>query len=279
MLPILIAIGPLKIYTMGVFVVLGFFWSFFLLWKLIKLTSFKEEDVFDIVFLGILTAFIGARLLYVILRNNLFGFNLIKIIFINGYPGLAVWGGVAGFMVGIVLLSKHKKIQWRELSDYIVPSALLFSVFISLGGLLSGSFVGSTTSFPLSVLYAGIEGKRHMIGLYSALFYAIGTFISYRYIYAVRRGETVKGSVMLFGLWYFGLSHLLLDKVKEHTLYLFGLRFDSVIGFVLFFIIGLYFVHIYRKNIIDLISSYAKKIIIKANQRFKRKAFDETIGQ
>jgi prolipoprotein diacylglyceryltransferase len=278
MLPILLAIGPLKIYTMGVFIVLGLFWSFFLIWKLIRLTSFKEEDVFDVVISSIFGGLLGARILYVVLRNDLFGFDVIKIIFINGYPGLAFWGGIFGFVLLGSLTARYKKIQWYELLDYIVLGLLLFSVFVSLGGLFSGSFIGSITTFPLSMKYSGIDGIRHFVGLYAFALYTGGVFISYRLLQSVRRGEVKKGSVLFFGLGFIGLVNLLLDKVKEHTLYLFGLRFDTIIGLILVLTVSIYFTNTFKKNIITFIKYYAKEIKIKTAKKFKRKTVDEATG-
>src|SRR3989338_9939126 len=92
MLPVLLNVGFLKIYTFGVFLVLGFFWATFLLWKNIRLTSLKEKDVFDGLFISLLGALFFGRLVYVILNFKDFGFNLLKFILINGYPGISLYG-------------------------------------------------------------------------------------------------------------------------------------------------------------------------------------------
>ena len=68
MLPVLLNFAFIKIYTAGVFLVLAFFWGLFFLWKNIKLTSFKEEDLFDGVFVGLLGGLFFARIFYIILN-------------------------------------------------------------------------------------------------------------------------------------------------------------------------------------------------------------------
>ena len=94
MIPVLIHFGILKIYTLGVFLVLGFLAGAFVLWKNIKLTSYKEEEIFDSLFIGILGALLGGRLLYVILNFEKFGFDILRFILINGYPGLSMFGAL-----------------------------------------------------------------------------------------------------------------------------------------------------------------------------------------
>jgi prolipoprotein diacylglyceryltransferase len=65
MLPILLDLKIFKIYTFGVFLVLAFFWGSFLIWKLIRLTSMKEEEVFDGLFWGLFGGLFLSRLFYV----------------------------------------------------------------------------------------------------------------------------------------------------------------------------------------------------------------------
>jgi len=65
MLPVLLDLPFIKIYTFGVFLVLAFFWSAFLLWKNFLLTSYKEEEIFDQLFLGLVGGLLVSRIVYV----------------------------------------------------------------------------------------------------------------------------------------------------------------------------------------------------------------------
>ena len=112
MLPILLNLGFLKIYTFGVFLVLGFFWAIFLLWKNIRLTSFKEEDVFDGLFLSMFGALFFGRLIFVFLNFKDFGFNLLKFILINGYPGLSLYGSIFGGLFILYLFTNARKLNF-----------------------------------------------------------------------------------------------------------------------------------------------------------------------
>lgn len=271
MIPVLFAIGPIKIYTMGLFAVLGLMWFFFLLWRSIRLTSYREEDVFDMVTIGMIGSLIFARLIYVVLKFDFFGFNLLKIILINGYPGLSLWGGIFGLFITALWVAKIKKIQHKEIFDHIMSSFFVLGVFLSIGGFLSGSIVGSKTNFFLSIVYAGWKGNRHILGLYSGLLLLIGAITSYKLLFYLRKVEGKSGTVFLYGLCFIGLVNIFLDKLKEHILYLFGLRFDTLIALIVFLIFGIYLFYIFRVFIIKNLISYEKQISSKANQIFKRK--------
>ena len=53
MIPVLLDLKFIKIYTFGIFLVLAFFWGAFILWKNYLLTAQKEEELFDGMFLSL----------------------------------------------------------------------------------------------------------------------------------------------------------------------------------------------------------------------------------
>ena len=135
MIPILFTVGGLKIYTFGVFLVLAFFWGLFLFWKNIRLTVYKEEEKFDSIFLSLAGSLLIGRLVYVILNFKDFGFNLLKFILINGYPGLSLYGVLIGGFLTLFLYFLIKKISFRETIDYYISP-----IFLALGLGKLGSF-------------------------------------------------------------------------------------------------------------------------------------------
>jgi len=109
MLPILLDIGFIKIYTMGVFLVLAFFWGAFLLWKHMAITSFQEDEMFDGLFLSLLGGLLIGRIEYIALHFSEFGWDILKFILINGYPGIGLLGYVVGFFLSFLLYALFKK--------------------------------------------------------------------------------------------------------------------------------------------------------------------------
>src|SRR3989339_411654 len=121
MLPVLLNLKVIKIYTFGVFLVLAFFWGSYLLWRLIRLTSFKEEEVFDGLFWGLAGGIFFGRLFYIILNFSDFGFDLFRYILINGYPGLSLYGSLFGGFLTLFFYCLSKKIKFLEVIDYYIP--------------------------------------------------------------------------------------------------------------------------------------------------------------
>jgi prolipoprotein diacylglyceryltransferase len=115
MLPVLLDLKFVKIYTFGVFLMLSFFWSAFLLWRNIRLSSHKEEEIFDGVFMAIAGGIFFARLVYVILHFDKFGFNIARFILINGYPGASLYGAVIGGVIIFYIYCVVHKISFMDM--------------------------------------------------------------------------------------------------------------------------------------------------------------------
>lgn len=248
MLPVLFTIGPVKIYTFGVFLLLAFLWGCFFLWKNIKLTAEKEEIVFDGLFISLASGLFFSRLIFVLLNFSQFGLNPLKFILINGYPGLSLFGFFIGGFFALFLFFSSKNIEGLSLIDYFI-SPIFLSLFIGkIGSFLAGVDLGNKTNFIFSVEYLGVEGKRHLVGLYEAFFFGLAVYFSYKILLLVRRQMLPKGFVFYFFLFYFGMVNLLLDKAKENHLYFFGVSFNFYLSIIFVFVFGVYFLHFFIKR-------------------------------
>ena len=117
MLPVLLDLKFIKIYTFGVFLVLSLFWGAFLLWKNVRLTQYKEEEIFDSMIFSLIGGMFVGRLVYVLLNWSSFGFDILKFILINGYPGFSFYGCIAGGMLFLGTYFSFKKmgIFWQPI--------------------------------------------------------------------------------------------------------------------------------------------------------------------
>ena len=133
MLPVLLDLKVMKIYTFGVFLVIAFFWSLFWLWRNLKRTSFKEEQIFDGVFISVIGGFIAARAVHVALHFDQFGFDILKFILINGYPGLSMIGFIAGTFLSLLIFTIGLELNIGTLKKFgkLVTLLAFFQVAIS----------------------------------------------------------------------------------------------------------------------------------------------------
>jgi len=279
MLPVLLDLKFIKIYTFGIFSVLAFFWASFLLWKLTRLTSYSEEDIFDGLFWILGGGFLTARLFYVIFNFKDFGFNFLKFILINGYPGLSIYGAILGGLLTAFLFFSSKKIKFMEVIDYFIPPLFLALGFGKLGSFFSGAEVGTKTKFFLAVKYVGFDGLRHLTPFYEALFFFLAAFIAYRLVFAIRKEDLKHGFNLYFFLWFFASVYLWFDKLKFSHLYLGDRSFNEIVSAVLFLTLSVYFLYYFKslirkelKIIFYDIKNIFKKTKNKAGGRSQKKS-------
>ncbi|MFH1827355.1 MAG: prolipoprotein diacylglyceryl transferase family protein [bacterium] len=258
MLPILFDLPFIKIYTNGVFLLLAFFWGAFLLWKNFLLTSQKEEQIFDGMFIAVASGLFVGRIVHVFLNFEDFGFSFLKFILINGYPGISLYGFLIGAFLSLWIFFVNRKINLLESFDYVIPASFLALGLGKLGSFISGSEIGSRTGFMASLKYQGLEGARHLTSFYEAIIFLIATFLSYKLLYSIRRDKFSKGTNLFFFWWLFSLIYLIFDSIKTNKALLFNFSFNYIVSLVCLLTFSLIFVYHFRSLIFEKLSLLKK---------------------
>ena len=87
MLPTLLQLGPVRIASFSVFILLAFLVSTFIVWRTSKREYLSEEKTMDLYLLSVVWGIIGARLSYVLIYPEKFGFNILRILLPSWMPG------------------------------------------------------------------------------------------------------------------------------------------------------------------------------------------------
>ncbi len=259
MLPVLLDLGFLKIYTLGIFLVLAFFWGSFFLWKNISLTSYKEDEIFDGLFFSLIGGLFIGRLVYIIFHFSDFGFDVLKFILVNGYPGMHYMGFVIGFLLFSFVFAVSRKISYMKCVDYIIPPLFLALAISKLGSFFSGSEIGSQTQFFISLSYANLDGARHLTSFYESILFFFGSFITYKYIFLIRKDKLHEGFNIVFFLWYFALVQFSLDPLKTFRTMVRFTSTEMIMSGVLLLTGSIYFLYYFRNSIGGAIQSLFKK--------------------
>lgn len=268
MLPVLVNLPFLKIYTFGVFLLLAFFWGSFMLWKHIRLTAYKEEDVFDSMFVALVFGLFMSRLVYVATHFGDFGFNILRFILINGYPGLSLYGFMAGVILTLYLYFQYKKIKFKEAIDYFVPAGFIALGFGKIGAFFAAVEVGTKTTLPVVIKYVGAAGLRHLTPLYEGILFFVGAFIAYKLVFSVRRGTYPKGAVVAFFCWYVALIFTVFDFIKDRRMIVFnGISLNLIVSALLLLTFTAFFIYYFRSFILGPIFKYGKPALKNNNKK------------
>jgi prolipoprotein diacylglyceryltransferase len=140
MLPILLKLGPITIYSYGLFLAMGLFAGLYWFWKMGRDEHWDETWIFDTYFLAVLGYLVGGRVGYVFLNPELF--SLTKSLSLLSHPGLDTLSGIVVSLVVVLFLSRRAEIDpWKVVDTWVVVSAVVM-VIGSIGAVLNGSMPG-----------------------------------------------------------------------------------------------------------------------------------------
>lgn len=145
----------------GVIICIGIILAFIYFAYRAGKAKIKLDDVIDTTLIAVPSAIVGARLYYVIFYGNVHSFYDVIAIW-NG--GLAIYGGIIGGMIAVILVAKHKKIDFFKYADMIIPAVMIGQILGRWGNFFNGEAYGGlvSPSHPLYFLRMGLQNGNTM---------------------------------------------------------------------------------------------------------------------
>lgn len=177
MLPVLVSIGPVKVYAMGVMLFVGLFFGLYYWWKLGRDEHWDEIALFDGYFFGLIFFLISGRLGYVFEHFKDLG-TIYRLFAFLAYPGISYLVGIFGAVVAILFFARFKEWDSWKVLDVLAVSIPITLVFGFIGSFLNGSDPGISSR--LGFVYPGYEGTRFPIDLVGIVWAIVSFVISVR---------------------------------------------------------------------------------------------------
>ena len=121
MLPILLKIGPLKLYTYGLCVALGFLAALKLLLIQARKEKVKDDFVYDLIFYIFIAVILGSRIFYVLVNWGNYASHPLSIFFF-WEGGLFFHGGLIGGIVATIIFTRANKFSLNKIGDWTAPA-------------------------------------------------------------------------------------------------------------------------------------------------------------
>jgi phosphatidylglycerol---prolipoprotein diacylglyceryl transferase len=212
--PILFTIFGFPIHSYGVMLAVSFMVGIWLATVRAKRVGLKPEIISDVSFWVIISAIIGARLYYVLLKPEEFKGHLLNIINpfqdgAMGIGGLVMYGGFIGAIITGFVFFRLKKLPFLPYADAFAPSIGIGIFFTRIGCFLNGCCFGAPSdtcsiSFPLDSPAGTYQASMHAAGLLpSQLFESAGGLVIAVVLLMIGRKRTFSGfQFYLMGLMY-----------------------------------------------------------------------------
>jgi phosphatidylglycerol:prolipoprotein diacylglycerol transferase len=233
------SIGPLEIHWYGLIIAVGLLLAVLYACGRSKEFGLTEDDLIDGVLCIVPFAVICARLYYVIFEWDSYKDNLMDIFKIwNG--GLAIYGGVIGAAIGIVVFAKVKK-------DKVKLTAVLD---ITSLGFLIGQAVGRWGNFINREAFGAATDSFFRMGLYknvledgrivdsATMYYYHPTFLyesvwnlcGFLLLHFLSKRRKYDGQIALGYVAWYGLGRTFIEGLRTDSLYLGPIRFSQLLA-------------------------------------------------
>ena len=224
-------IGPLTIHLYGVIIAAGLMLAVLYACRRSREFGIKEDDVIDGVLWVTPFAIICARLYYCLFSWDSYADDPISILYIwNG--GLAIYGGVIGAAIGVIVFCKIKKIKIPALLDLVALGFLIGQAMGRWGNFLNREAFGCRTDsfFRMGLLNSitGTVGYFHPTFLYESVWNVIGFVM----LHFASKHRQYDGQIALgYAAWY-GLGRTFIEGLRTDSLYLGVFRVSQLLAAV-----------------------------------------------
>ena len=222
-------LGPFKIHYYGVIIAVGLLLAVLYAWKRTRQFGIKSDDLTDGVLWIVPFSIICARLYYVAFKWEDFADDPISALYIwNG--GLAIYGGVIGAAIGVVIHCKVKKISIPAVLDMVGIAFLIGQMIGRWGNFFNREAFGEETDFFLRMgllnVRTGAFEYHHPTFLYESVWNLAG-FLLLHFLSKKRRYD---GQIALGYVAWYGLGRCIIEGLRTDSLYLGVFRVSQLLA-------------------------------------------------
>ena len=230
-LPRSLDIFGLSIHFYGIIIACGLMLAVFYGCKRCKEFGFSDDDLIDGVLWIVPFSILCARLYYCIFEWDSYKDNLISILHIwNG--GLAIYGGVIGAAIGVLVFSKVKKIKVGAVLDLVAIGFLIGQAIGRWGNFFNREAFGAATD---SFMKMGLFNQwtqsweyYHPTFLYESMWNAAG-FVLLHFLSKKRQYD---GQIALGYVAWYGLGRTFIEGLRMDSLYWGDFRVSQLLAAV-----------------------------------------------
>lgn len=222
-------IGSLTIHLYGIIIAFGLLLAILYAWKRCKQFGIRQDDITDGVLWVAPFAVLCARLYYCAFEWDSYKNNPISVLYI-WEGGLAIYGGVIGALIGVVVYCRIKKIKIAALLDMVALGFMIGQSIGRWGNFFNREAFGSETDIFIRM---GLLNSRtgevtyyHPAFLYESLWNAIG-FVALHFLSKKRQYD---GQIALGYVFWYGLGRVFIEGIRMDSLWWGPVRVSQILA-------------------------------------------------
>ena len=227
-------IGSLRIEFYGLIMALAMILGVVVACLNAKKRGLKSTDIFILACYVLPLAIIGARIYYVLF--SLDQFTSFWQVFEIWNGGLAIYGGVIGGAIGVLLFCLIHKKNFFAVADIAVPSLILGQAIGRIGCFFAGCCYGIEVTnpehmwFPLSTQ---IDGVWHYSTFFYESFWNFLVFAGLMCVLYLAKPIKEYGVLMSLYLVFYGIGRAWIEGLRGDSLYLGSIKVSQLLSILL----------------------------------------------
>lgn len=248
-----ISVFGFEIAYYGLVITLGMIIGWMFILNDAKKKGQSTDDYLDVIIWGMVLGVIGARAYYVIFSWSEYKDDLISI-FMLRQGGLAIYGGIIGGLIGVILVCKKKKMKILDALDSVCFGVLIGQIFGRWGNFFNREVFGGYSDGLLS-MQIPVDAVRdasditeemlmhletvngvnfisvHPTFLYESL-WNIGVLLI---LLLIRRKKAFDGELFFMYLMLYGVGRFWIESMRTDQLMMIGIHLpvSSVLSLIL----------------------------------------------
>lgn len=220
-------LGPFTVRWYGILIVSGIIVAILMCRRLSAAYGYTLDDITDVALVAVPLGIICARAYYVAFSWGYYSLHPAEIIAV-WHGGLAVHGSLLGGMLGLWLVSRHKRQPFRLWADIIAPGLILAQAIGRWGNFFNQEAYGYETDVPWAMFIDG--AYRHPTFLYESIWDVLGCAL----LLGLWRGWKSRrtGDVAAAYLIFYSLGRFVIEGFRTDSLMFGPLRMAQVISIV-----------------------------------------------
>lgn len=227
-------IASKPIYWYGILIMLGVILAVVYASARSRQFGIRQDDLYDAVLFAVPLGIVCARIYYVIFEWEQYKDNLSEI-FATWHGGLAIYGGIIGGIIVIVVLCRVKKIYVMDMLDLFASAVPIGQILGRWGNFFNCEAYGSSTTLPWRMVIGKTLEEAGAAGNHPTFFYeSAWNLIGFIILYFSSKKRKYHGEILLLYLGWYGLGRFFIEGLRTDSLYLWGtgIRVSQVVAFI-----------------------------------------------
>jgi phosphatidylglycerol:prolipoprotein diacylglycerol transferase len=234
--PIMFQLGPVLLSWHGFFTLIGVIAGVALSAQLAKAAGIDPDYVYNTAIWAVLAAIIGARLVHVVDRFDIYLADPLQIFAIY-QGGIAIWGAVLGGFAGGVLYTKVVKYPTWRLADIAAPGLILGMAIGRIGDIINGEHCALVSQAAWAFVYTHVNSPAiycHMsspsLPMHPAIVYEMIWDIAILGILLLFRNRIAPAGMSFVALLgFYAIGRFFISFLRDDRVWFLGLQESQVI--------------------------------------------------